>query len=312
MTRPRRFSLLTSGGALLTAGLVIAIGATAASAATITSVTRVTGSAFGYGAFGISALGGLKKDYAETPVVSLNPTASNSPQAASAASGSVIYCPADLFTSGTISVRTTGSLGATGSVTTTSSLANVNASGQEPLTSSSVVGSCRATPSGTTGSTTVAGGSVVTNVDANGNPISTVPVPANPGPGFSIAGVVHPGGATDHFHYVFNEQSQSGGALIVNAVHEYLDGPLTTGSIIEGQVVCGLNATGVAAATTGRHSNAPGVGAALGPEGRVLSTALVSVGVALIAGSQLPWRRRVRPDRNGAGEPDDDPATAPD
>lgn len=312
MTRPRRFSLLTSGAALLTSGLVIALGATSAAAAT--GVAAVTGRAFGYSGSGISLLGGTLHSYPASPAVSLNSSASNSPQSATAPSGSVIIGPGDLFTSGALAVRATGSLGAAGSVTASTSIATVNTTGAEPFTAASVIGSCKATTSGTSGSTTVSGGKVVTDTDVNGNATATSAVPANPTPNFTISGVVHPGGtSTDHFRYVFNEQSVSAGALIVNAVHVYLGPPLTTGSIIEGQVVCGVNGTGVAAATTsGARSassgNIPGGGAALGTEGRVLSTTLVSVGVALIAAGLLPWRRprRLRSDWKAAREPDDD------
>lgn len=298
MTRLRRFSLLTSGAALLTSWLVIAVGATSASAAT--SVTSVTGSAFGFSAFGITLIGGAQPDTAPTPAAKLASDASNSPQAASATTGLIVYGPATMLTSDAIAVNTSGSLGSTGSVTSTSSVKDINkattqqaSTGSEVLTADSIAGSCSASASGTTGSTTVTNGTMAT-VKNPDPPDTIVNVPSSPAPNTTISGVLHiTSTATDHFHYVFNEQSTSGGVLTVNAVDEYFDGPNAHGNLIIGQVVCGVSGTGVANTTSPSGSSSgsstvPGAGSGGGIRP---GSALLMLGVGLISASFLPERR---------------------
>lgn len=295
MTRPGRLPWLASGAvALLTSGLFFASAAGPASAAT--GVASVTGSAFGFGGFSVSALGGPPKNTGPTPAVSLTSSASNSPQSGTAPSGSVTYGPADLLSTGALSVQTTGSLGATGSVNSTADAKTLNTTGNEPLTASDVASTCKASTSGNTGSATVTGGSVVT--DDSTNPVTSQSVPANPAPGTTIKGVVHVGSSVDNFHYVFNEQSTSGGVLTVNAVHEYLDGPLTSGSVITSQAVCGVSTSSAAGASSGSsgstssgHPAVPGTGSA---GGTVLGTVLAILGFALISAAFLPRRRPTR------------------
>lgn len=287
----RLLSLASGAAALATSGLLFAAAAGPALAAG--SVASVTGSAFGYGGFSVSALGGPPKNTGPTPAVSLNASASNSPQSGTAATGSVVYGPADLFSSGAISVSTTGSLGATGAVTSTTDVKTLNTTGNEPLTASDVSSTCKSTTTGNTGSVSVTGGSVVT-VD-NTNPPTTQNVPANPAPNTTIKGVVHVNNAVDNFHYVFNEQSTSGGVLTVNAVHEYLDGPLTSGSIITGQSVCGVGAS-AASGGSGSGSSSTGVKSATVPKtgsggDTALGTTLLIVGLGLVSGAFLPRRR---------------------
>lgn len=301
MTRPRRFSLLTSGAALLTSWLVIAVGATSASAAT--NVTSVTGSAFGFSAFGITLFGGAQSDTAPTPAAKLASNASNSPQAGSATTGLVVYGPATMLTSDAIAVNTAGSLGSTGSVTSTSSVKDINkattqqaSTGSEVLTADSIAGSCSASASGTTGSTTVTNGTMATVKNQN-PPDTIVNIPSSPAPNTTISGVLHISAtATDSFHYVFNEQSTSGGVLTVNPVHEYFDGPIAHGNLIIGQVVCA--ASGVAAANTtspsgssSGSSTVPGAGSGGGIRP---GSALVILGVGLISAAFLPERRTRR------------------
>ncbi|HEX6537645.1 MAG TPA: hypothetical protein VF155_00505 [Candidatus Dormibacteraeota bacterium] len=304
MAHLRRFVLLAWGAAALSAsGLLFAIGAGPASAAG--SVASVTGSAFGFGSFSIVGPFGALKNVGPTPAVTLASNASNSPQSGTAASGSIIAGPADLFSSGAITVQTAGSLGAAGSVSSSSDVKTLNTTGNEPLTAADAASSCKATTSGNTGSATITGGSVVT--DDSTNPPTTATVPANPAPNTSIAGVVHVGAAVDHFHYVFNEQSTSGGVLTVNAVHEYLDGPLTSGSWIAGQAVCGVNSSSTAGSgSSGSSSSSSGVKSATVPAtgsagGTVLSSVLLIVGLGLISAAFLPRRRTQRQQRQGRG-----------
>ena len=310
MTHPKRLSLSASGvAALLTAGSLCALGASPALAAG--TVSTVTGTAFGYGSFGVSALGGPPKSTGPTPTVALAANASNSPQSASAPTAVVVYGPATLFTADAIAISTSGSLGASGSVTSTASIKDVNKAttqssltGGEPLTADQIAGTCKSTPAGNTGSVTITNGSVVT--DDSTTPITTVPVPPNPNPNTSIAGVVHVNTSVDHFHYVFNEQSTSGGALTVNVVHEYLDGPLTGGSLIDGQAVCGVNSSAPAGSpgtssasgtngtgTSGTGASTPGVGSAshVPP---LVSVGLTVLGLGLITAAFLPPRRSRR------------------
>src|SRR5215471_8778665 len=111
--------------AALAVAVPFAAGATPAAAAG-NSVAAVTGSAYGYRAFGISLFGGAQPDTGPTPTETLASDASNSPQSATSTTGVVAYGPATLFTSDGISVQSSGSLGTAGSVNTTSSVSDIN------------------------------------------------------------------------------------------------------------------------------------------------------------------------------------------
>lgn len=264
MTRRRRSPLLAAGATVLVAiGVVFGLGVRQVSAAG--TVSAVAGSAYGLRTYGITIFGGAQTDAGPKPSVALQSNASGGPQSATASTEVVQYGPATLFTSDGISVQTTGSLGAAGSVTSRSSVKNINrattqtSTGSEPLTVGTLVGSCSATAAGTTGSTTITGGTLHTDsgldnnndgnyTDPGEHPPVTVALPANPRPNTTISGVVYTSAtAKDSFHMVFNEQSRNGaGQLTVNPVHEYFDGPILKGNLVIGQVVCGVT---VAAST---------------------------------------------------------------
>ena len=134
-------------------------------------------------------------------------------------------------------------------MTSSTNITNVNASGQENLTASNLASSCTASETGgVSGTTTVTGGTLVTdNGDSDttntitDHPATIVAIPTNPDPNTPYEGHVHIGNQTDTFTYVFNEQTvNADGSITVNAVHEYLHGPLARGNLILGQVVCGV------------------------------------------------------------------------
>lgn len=215
-----------------------------ATASAAGSVTTVAGYAYGYRAYGITIFGGAQPDNGPTPTAELATNASNSPQSGASSSGSVQYGPAVLFTSDGIAVTTSGSLGTNGSVTSGSTILNVNHGGNdgEPLTASGIASMCSATTSGASGSTSVSGGTVVTNNGAT--PPTVVNVPTSPAPNTAISGkiVISPTDS-EKFKFVFNEQIKSGRSIIVNAVHEYMQGPTFKGNLIVGQVVCSTAGT---------------------------------------------------------------------
>ena len=171
--------------------------------ATHSTVTAVQGSAFGYWADGVSLFGGAQADTGPTPTVALAADASNSPAAATAATGLVAYGPARLFTSDTITVNSTGSLGTSGSVTTTSDIQNVNYAATQPSNTGSevfgypppetdpqytnfnpnnlrtrVAGSATANGTGVSGTATITNGMVRT--DAQSSTDCTAPINVNP------------------------------------------------------------------------------------------------------------------------------------
>ena len=220
----------------------------------VAQVTAVQGSAFGY-SLSARLFGGVLTTVGPTPTVTLPAGGSSSPVTNTAATGSANIDPAMFLNSGQIDVSTQGTPGG-GSVTSSARLRNLNTSGAEVLTASEISSTCTANGSGVTGSTTVTGGVLQTDPgdDDNSNtipnhPLATVPVPVNPAPNTVIEGHVHVGNTTDNFRFVFNEHIQNAdGSLTVNAAHQYLLGPIATGDLIIGQVVCGV--TGTAATTT--------------------------------------------------------------
>lgn len=231
----------------------------------VSRVTAVSGNAYGYRAYNISLFGGVQPDTGPTPTVTLAANASNSPQNASATSGTVAYGPAVLLTSDTVSVSTSGSLGTSGSASASSSLTNVNkattqptTTGSEILTADSVASTCSALISGTTRSVTITNGTLQTDSGwddgdavypepaalAGGtdehDPV-TVTVPTNPSVGQSYNGHIHLSGTSqDDFTVVFNERPD---ANTVNAVHEYFG--TTPASVLHGDLILGRSSCGV-------------------------------------------------------------------
>jgi hypothetical protein len=207
--------------------------------APVSASSPVAGSAFGYYAK-VSLFGGPASSVGPKPTVTLPAGGSATPVTASAASGSAAFGPAILFTSGPIALSTQGTP-ASGSVTTSASVQNPGTGGSGGFTANQATSTCTANKSGTTGSTTLTNGHLVTSTDSNGNPATTVAVPANPPPNDTIFGTNNLGGS---FKYVFNEQIVNpNGSITVNAGHQYLGGGPNNhgpalGDLIFGQSVC--------------------------------------------------------------------------
>ncbi|MFN2607026.1 MAG: hypothetical protein ABR511_03885 [Acidimicrobiales bacterium] len=243
--------------------LVAAVGVSPAWA----TVTAVNGSAYGYRAYNINLQGGAQSDTGPTPSVTLASDASNSPQSASATSGSVVYGPAVLFTSDGISVSSSGSRGTSGSVTSSASVNNINKSttqstitGGEILTADNITSSCTKSQTTTTASTSITNGILRTDsgLDINGDgdyvdagehaPVEVNPLASSPTANTTYYGHIHLSStATDNWKVVFNEQSGTT-TLTVSAVHEYFgvtssgNDPNSAlhGDLVIGRVVCGL------------------------------------------------------------------------
>ena len=199
----------------------------------------VQGSAYGYRA--VVEVFGSHSAADPTPRVTLASDASNSPQSASVASARADAGPATIFSSGRIDVSTSGTLGPAGSVTSSATIAHLGVVGEDNFAASSLASTCTASESGVGGSTTITGGILVTdNGDADHDRV-TVTLPTNPAPNTTYEGRLRIGSRIDTFRWVFNEQiANADGSLTVNAAHEYLLGPIATGDLIIGQVVCGV------------------------------------------------------------------------
>ena len=261
----------------LAVGLLATMGAKPVAAGT--TVTAVTGSAYGYRAFGITIFGGAQPDTGPTPTEALASNASNSPQSGSATTALVQYGPATLLTGDAISLVSSGSIGASGSVSSSATAADLNkattqpaSTGSEILTADSVAASCSGSGSGTSGSATITNGSMVT--DNSTTPPTVTPVPTSPAPNTSISGkLVLSASDTETFTYVFNEQTtDTAGNLTVNAVDEYLHGPTTKGNLIVGQAVCGVTVATTSPQTITFTSTAPTSAAVGGPTYNVTAT----------------------------------------
>lgn len=217
-------------GAVLVAGSVAGVGARPAAA----SIKPVLGSAYGYQA-SVSFFGGTPMVKKPTPTVKLPKGGSATPITKSAPSGSVVFGPATMFTSGQIALSTVGQ---SGNATTTASLQSV---GGSPFTADSIGSTCTASNGGAaSGSVSVTNGVVVTSTDANGNPTSTMAVPSNPTANFDIHGSVQVSATdTETFDWIFNEQiHNTNGSLTVNAAHEILHGPTAVGNLFIGSSLC--------------------------------------------------------------------------
>jgi hypothetical protein len=223
--------------------------------------------AYGYSA-SVSLFDGPANKSGPAPTVSLPAEGASTPVVGTAPSAKAQFGPATIFSSGQLDVSTKGTP-ADGSVTSTAKITNVNASGEEAFTSSSVTSTC----TGSSGSTSIANGTLATDGgdDDAGNtipdhPEAKMPVPANPAPNTSVDAHIHVNGSTDSFRYVFNEQiTESDGSITVNAAHQYLIGPTAKGDLIIGQVRCskgaGSSRTGQAAGVQTTTTKAGGAAA---------------------------------------------------
>jgi hypothetical protein len=110
--------------------------------------------------------------------------------------------------------------------------------GPAPVFADEAHSSCHATENGVTGSTTFAGGTLITSTDSSGGTATQEAIPDNPPPNYTRSATInHVGG---HPTIVFNEQLVNpDGSLTVNAYHMYLFGPVAVGEQIVGQVTCG-------------------------------------------------------------------------
>ncbi|HVM14632.1 MAG TPA: hypothetical protein VM287_09910 [Egibacteraceae bacterium] len=151
-----------------------------------------------------------------------------------------------VVSTGPLTVTTEGTTGPTGSVTSTATIDRVNTSGNENFTAVSVSSTCTADETGASGTTTITGGVVHNAVRPDGT-TGDVVVPLNPDPGYTVT--VDIGFA--RYNYIFNEQIRNDdGSITVNAVRmEPLTGPLQ-GTMILGQVVCGVTTQPLPPTTT--------------------------------------------------------------
>jgi uncharacterized protein YegP (UPF0339 family) len=177
-----------------------------------------------------------------SPVVALPPEGSGAAIVAAEEKGALAqYGPAVLFggraapgsmggpPSGPIAVSTKG----TTSVTSSSSVQNVGAG---PVSAASLRSTCTASKAGAKGSASVTTGVVITAFDANGNPKTTVKIPAKPPVNHTVTGKVDTG---DRFKAVFNEQKKAkDGTLTVVALHLYLLGPTALGEVVVAESHC--------------------------------------------------------------------------
>ena len=215
------------------------------------------------------------------------------------------FGPAVIFSSGKLDVSTQGTPG--GSVTSSAPVSNVNTSEQEVLTAASVSSTCTASATGTTGSSTFTGATLVTsegNPDADGDE-TKVTIPASPAPNTTHTGSIEAVG--DTFRYVFNEQVRSAdGSITVNAAHLYLLGPTAVGELIIGQSRCGITAaTGTGSGGGGGNlAAAGGSGGGLAKSGGPFAVFLAVALMLLVGGCTTTyWVAGVRWNEGGRRMP---------
>ena len=217
-------------GAVLVAGSVAVVGALPATAA----VKPVLGSAYGYKA-SVSFFGGSPMVKKPTPTVKLPKGGSSTPITKNAASGSIVFGPATMFTSGPIALS---AVGTNGNVRVTASLQTVAGS---PFSADAISSTCTASNGGAaSGSVSVTNGVVVTSTDVNGTPTSKMAVPASPSVGLDIPGSTTVSATdTETFDWIFNQQIlNTNGSLTVIAAHEVLHGPTAVGDVYIGSSTC--------------------------------------------------------------------------
>jgi hypothetical protein len=215
-------------------------------------VTEVTGSAYGFFT-SIGLFGGPANDIGPVPQVTLPPGGSADPITQTDPDGdSAVYGPATIVQTTAMTVSTEGTTGPDGSVTSSSSVEfNANQEEQfDPFNADNLLSTCTASEAEVTGSVTLTNASLVTSTDADGEPVDTIDLPANPAPNSTFGGTIDNVG--DTFRAVFNEQIREGDTLTVNAVHFYFgqnaEGEpvpgAALGEAIIGQSVCGVTASG--------------------------------------------------------------------
>ncbi|MGH9152911.1 MAG: choice-of-anchor P family protein, partial [Acidimicrobiales bacterium] len=266
--------------ALLAPGLAVEARASSFTAQAQT-VSAVAGGAFGYHA-SVSFFGGAPVVRGPAPAVTLPVTGSSSPITQTVESGEARAGPAVLFLSGPITARTQGTTGAEGSVTSSVSITGATEDPPWPFRYEAIRSTCSASPAGTTGSTTITGGTLATSFDDEGEPAATEAIGTSPAPNTERSGTLDHIG--DSFRVVFNEQVRAAdGSLTVNAVRLSMLGPTAVGELVIGQSRCGVTlaaaATTSSSSTTTTSSSVPATTSAGGGS---------SPGAASIAGTAAP------------------------
>ena len=180
-----------------------------------------------------------------SPSVMLPPGGSNTPLTTVDIDGArAVYGPATVFGgrfipntdsqvphSGMLMARTVGT-------TTVQSTALATNVGPQPFYARSVLAACQATASGTTIAVQLVDAVVVTSTWEFGIPRTSVNVPSNPPPNYTVPFTINNVG--DRGRVVFNERILNpDGSTTVNAVHMYMEGPIAVGDMIIGQARCG-------------------------------------------------------------------------
>jgi len=225
------------------------------------------------------------------------------------------YGPAVIYNSGPVAVSVEGTEGRGGS--TTASVDITGAAPEDrpgPLLYDGIRSTCSATEAEVTSEVAIDGGTLVTSTDDEGEPATTVAIPANPEPNTEMTGTIDNIG--DSYRIVFNEVVTEGGVTTARAVHYYLLGPSGKGDAIIGEVACGVASDGAnldaapGASTTSAPAATDATASTLATEpaaddGGGVSGALVAgVVVVVLAGAGAAVaasRRRRAPAAEGPG-----------
>jgi hypothetical protein len=261
------------------------------------------GGAYGFYA-SVSLFGGPAVTRGPTPTVQLPAGGLDTPVTASDPSGLARFGPATIFSSDTLDVSTRGTAAASASVTSSATIHNVDKSGEEAFTASTLGSTCAASATDVSGSTTVEGGKLTVSQGADPDSHAddvVVPVPLHPGVNTSYDGKIENVG--DSFRVVFNEQTTAGDAITVNAMHMYLLGPIAVGDVIVGQSRCTITSAAVDSAL-GRSGSTPGRGSDVAKTGtEIARTTAVALDLVVVGSILTRWagQRRVRAHRQVAG-----------
>ena len=283
-TVPGVTTTTTASTTTTTASTTTAVAATTTTVAPTTTtslVVQVGGSAYGFYS-NLGLFGGPPAARGPTPTVTLPDGGSATPVTASAPSGNASYGPAQIFSSGPITLSTQGTPTG-GSVTSATRIESIQPA---PFSADLVTSTCTANQAGVSAAASFTNAKMVTSTDANGDPATTTAVPANPPPNYTLFGTINNVGGS--FKYVFNEQVVNGnGSITVNAGHEYIGGgPNNTGpalgDLIFGQAVCAWAASATASAGGQTPNGAAGGSSSLSTTGADVAR-LFQLAVALLA-----------------------------
>jgi len=126
----------------------------------------------------------------------------------------------------------------TGGTTTVQSTALATNVGPQQFYARSVLATCVAGRSGTTTAVQLVDAVVVTSTYSFGIPRTSVAIPTNPAPDYTVPFTIDNVG--DHGRVVFNERIvNADGSTTVNAVHMYMEGPIAVGDMVISQARCG-------------------------------------------------------------------------